>query len=163
KPKYQLSVANALWGQKGYTFLPDFVRLTKGVYQAGLKELNFAMPEQARKTINAWVEQQTRDKIKDLIPSGILNADTRLVLTNAIYFKGDWATPFPKGATRKEDFRLGGGTKVKVPLMHVHTRLRYHGDADVQAVALPYGGNQLEMVVLLPKKADGLAELEKGL
>ncbi len=163
KRKYQLDTANALWAQKGYTFLPEFVRLTKDVYEAGLKEVDFRQTEQARKTINAWVEKQTRDKIKDLFAPGVLTADTRLVLTNAIYFKGDWATPFLKGATRKEDFRLGGGGKVKAPMMHAGKKLRYHGDKTLQAVALPYAGHQLEMVVLLPRGVDGLAELEKSL
>jgi serpin B len=163
KRKYQLDTANALWAQKGYTFLPDFLRLTNKVYEAGLKEVDFRQTEQARKTINAWVEKQTRDKIKDLFAPGVLQPDTRLVLTNAIYFKGDWATPFPKGATQKQDFQLGDGKKVKVPMMLASKKLRYYGDKTVQVVALPYGGHELEMVVLLPGKVDGLGELEKGL
>jgi serpin B len=163
KRKYQLSVANALWGQKDYGFLPSFLRLTKDVYQAGLKEVDFGKPEQARKTINAWVEKQTKDKIKDLFLPGDITPAVQLVLTNAIYFKGDWATTFPEKATRKEDFHLGGGKKVQVPMMHAHKKLAYHGNATLQAVALPYAGHELAMVVLLPKKVDGLADVEKAL
>jgi serpin B len=161
--KYQLSVANALWGQEGYQFLPDFTRLTKDVYLAGFKELDFRKPEQARKVINAWVEEKTRDKIKDLIPEGALAPDTRLVLTNAIYFKSAWAEAFPKGATKDEDFHLGGGKKVRVPMMHTNHALRYHDGGTFHVLELPYESRQLSMIVLLPKKADGLAELEKGL
>jgi serpin B len=161
--KYQLSVANALWGQKGYTFLPDFLRLTQDVYQGGLKEVDFVRAEEARKTINRWVEEQTKDKIKDLIPEGALVPDTRLVLTNAIYFKAAWAEPFPAGATQKEDFHLGGGKKVQVPMMHTNEALRYRDGGTFHALELPYQGRELSMLVLLPKKADGLAELEKNL
>jgi serpin B len=161
--KYQLSVANALWGQKGYTFLPDFIRLTKDVYEGGLKEVDFVKTEEARKTINHWVEEQTKDKIKDLIPEGALASDTRLVLTNAIYFKSAWAEAFHEGATKKEDFHLGGGRKVQVPMMHTNEALRYRDGGTFHALELPYQSRQLSMIVLLPKKVDGLAELEKDL
>jgi serpin B len=93
----QLSVANALWAQKGHPFLPEFVRLTRDNYGAGLNEVDFrGDTEQARRAINTWVAERTRDRIKDLLQEGMLDADTRLVLTNAIYFKGDWDAPFPK-------------------------------------------------------------------
>jgi len=161
--KYQLSVANALWGQKGYTFLPDFIRLTKDVYEGGLKEVDFVKTEEARKAINHWVEEQTRDKIKDLIPEGALVSDTRLVLTNAIYFKSAWAEAFHEGATKKEDFHLGGGRKVQVPMMHTNEAFRYRDGGTFHALELPYQSRQLSMIVLLPKKVDGLAELEKNL
>src|SRR6266542_4087785 len=93
--KYQLQVANRLWGQKDYGFLPDFLKLTEVSYGAGLQEVDFAKAtEQARKAINAWVEEQAKNKIKDLIKPGILRGDTRLVLTNAIYFKAAWMRSF---------------------------------------------------------------------
>jgi serpin B len=161
--KYQLSVANALWGQKGYTFLPDFIRLTKDVYEGGLKEVDFVKTEEARKAINHWALEQTKDKIKNLIPEGALASDTRLVLTNAIYFKSAWAEVFPEGATKKEDFHLGGGKKVPVPMMHTNQALRYRDGGTFHALELPYQSRQLSMIVLLPKKGDGLAELEKDL
>lgn len=98
KPRgYQLSVANALWGETGYRFLPGFLSLLKSDYDAGLEQLDFRNDsEGARKTINAWVEKKTAEKIKDLIGQGVLTPDTRLVLTNAIYFKGSWTTPLRK-------------------------------------------------------------------
>jgi len=120
KPRpFQLSVANALWGQKGYAFLPDYLKLVKDNYGAGLSELDFqADTEGSRKTINTWVEKETRDKIKDLLKPGILTADTRLVLTNAIYFKGNWAEQFKADQTKDEPFHLGGGkdTNTTTPL-----------------------------------------------
>jgi serpin B len=160
---YQLSTANALWGQQGYPFRPDFLRLIKDDYGGGLQEVDFAQPEQARKTINAWVERETRDKIKDLIGQGVLNARTRLVLTNAIYFKSPWMHPFQKGATRDEPFYLTADKTEPAPLMHQTDTFGYAEGDGFQALELPYVRNELAMLVLLPKKKDGLAELEKTL
>jgi len=126
KGGYQLSVANALWGQKGYGFLKEFLGLTRRYYGAGLNEVDFIRAsEAARKTINAWVEKETRDKIKDLIKPGILDALTRLVLTNAIYFKGDWASKFKEEETKVEPFTLASGEKVDVPLMQQTEEFKY--------------------------------------
>jgi serpin B len=160
---YQLSVANALWGQKGFTFLPGFLQLVQDNYEGGLKELDFARdPEAARKVINAWVERQTQDKIQELLQKKMLTSNTRMVLTNAIYFKAPWAERFPDAATKKEDFHLSGGGKVKVAMMHKFEDLPYFGEKDLQAVAIPYKWNALSMVVLMPRKASGLADLEKS-
>jgi serpin B len=164
KRGYQLSTANALWGQKGYGFKEDFLKLTRDNYGAGLNEVDYMRSiEAARKTINAWVEKETNNKIKELIKDGMLESDTRLVLTNAIYFKGDWASQFKKDLTRQEEFRLGASGKVKTALMHQNGEFGYFEDKDVQGLELPYVGKDLSMVVLLPKKVDGLADLEKGL
>ncbi|MCI0456904.1 MAG: serpin family protein [Gemmataceae bacterium] len=162
--KYQLTVANRLWGQKDYGFLPEFTQLLKGHYGAGLQELDFEKAtEQARKTINAWVEQQTRDKIKDLIPERALEPDTRLVLTNAIYFKAAWEEEFPKGATKKEDFHVSTSKKVQAQMMQRNDLLRFLDSGDIKVLELPYENRDLSMVVLLPKKIDGLPALEKQL
>jgi serpin B len=164
KDDYQLSVANALWGQKNFGFLPEFLNHTRESYGAGLREVDFiGSTEEARKTINAWVEKQTKDKIKDLLQPGILTEDTRLVLTNAIYFKGLWARQFKKSATKEEPFRTAGGGSVKAPLMHQTGDFKYAHGGDFQALELPYRGDDLSMVVLLPKKADGLPALEAKL
>jgi serpin B len=160
---YQLRVANRLWGQKGFHFLPAYLDLTQGQYGAELGVVDFGQSETARKEINAWVEKQTANKIQDLIPTGALDALTRLVLTNAIYFKGAWANPFKKEQTRDEDFALSGGRKVKTPLMHQTQTYRYAEDNTLQALELPYKGNELAMLVLLPKMPDGLAALEQSL
>jgi serpin B len=162
--KYQLHVANALWGQRGYQFLPEFLTLTKQHYGAGLNEVDFkAAAEEARQTINRWVEQQTQDKIKDLIKPGMLDSRTRLVLTNAIYFKAAWLTQFSKGATRDADFHLTADNKVAVPTMHQTKEHRYLDGGTFQALELPYESGELSMVVFLPKQVDGLAELEQTL
>jgi serpin B len=164
KRDYQLSVANALWGQKGFGFLPDFLQLTRTNYGAGLRDVDFVgATEQARKKINAWVEKETQDKIKDLLQPGVLTVDTRLVLTNAIYFKGFWADQFKKKATRTEDFKTSATASVKAPLMHRTGDYKHFDGGDFQALELPYKGNELSMVVLLPKKVDGLPEFEKKL
>jgi len=161
---YQLHVANALWGQKGYRFRKDFLLTTKTSYGAGLNEVDFqTAAEEARKTINAWVEQQTKDKIKDLIPPRAVDALTRLVLTNAIYFKGDWLRPFTKPLTKDEAFKVSTTKQVTVPMMHQTEHFAYFDGGKFQALELPYVGNQLSMVVFLPKEVDGLAEFEKSL
>jgi serpin B len=162
KRAYQLSVANALWGQKGLGFLPAFLDLTHKNYGAGLVEIDFVgNPTLARKTINDWVEQQTQQKIKDLLQPAHITPFTRLVLTNAIYFKGDWARAFTKGMTTQQDFHVTPDQKVKVPLMHQRKSYNYLAGDDFQALELPYAGNELSMIVLLPRKLDGLAALEK--
>ena len=163
KRGYQLSVANRLWGQKDYGFLPAFLKLSTNNYGAGLEELDFAKTEAARKTVNDWVEKETKRKIKDLIPAGALPEDTRLVLTNAIYFKASWDRPFSEKATKKEDFHLSADKKVNVDMMHTVEDLAYLATDTFQMVALPYENQDLSMVVLVPKKVDGLPEVEKAL
>jgi serpin B len=162
--KYKLNIANRLWGQKDYGFLPDFLKISADQYQAGLKEVDFiGDTEGARKAINAWVEKATNDKIKDLIKPGILSVDTRLVLSNAIYFKAAWLRPFSPKETKPGDFTTSTGKKVKVPMMHIGARTNYFNDGGVLGLELPYENRELSMIVLMPKKADGLADLEKEL
>ncbi|MHC4445338.1 MAG: serpin family protein [Planctomycetota bacterium] len=164
KGAYQLSVANALWGQKGEGFLAEFIDLLNSSYRAGLNEVDFVNnTEAARKTINDWVEKQTQDKIKELIKRNVLNSSTVLVLTNAIYFKGSWALQFKKQQTRDEDFTLADGKKAKVPMMHQQARFKYMAGDDFQVLELPYVGDDLSMVVFLPEKADGLRDFERKL
>ncbi len=184
KPRgFQLSVANALWGQKGEAFLPDFLKTLKDNYGAGLSEVDFAADtDGARKTINAWVEKETQDKIKDLLKPGVLTPITRLVLTNAIYFKGNWAEQFKKDATQDASFTIeesvgegfggSGGFAHKalsiitktatVPMMNRTGQYGYFEEESLQGLKLPYAGNELSMVILLPKKVGGLADLEKS-
>jgi serpin B len=164
KPAYALHTANALWGQRGYHFLPEYVASLRNSFGAKLEEVDFiAATEAARRTINTWVEQQTAGKIQDLIGSGILDAQTRLVLTNAIYFKGSWATPFRASATREDDFHVAPGRAVRVPLMQQTAHFNYAEDDAVQVLELPYSNGDLSMVVLLPKRRDGLAAVEAAL
>ncbi len=162
KRAYQLRVANRLWGQKGYPIQPEFLALTRQQYGAEMLLLDFAQSKAASQEINHWVEQQTNGKIKDLIPPGSLGAMTRLVLTNAVYFKGEWVQPFDKKNTKEEDFAFSAEGKVKVPLMHQQKKLGYAEEETFQVLELPYAGRELSMVVLLPKEVDGLPELEKA-
>lgn len=164
KRSYELRVANALWGQKGFTFLPSFLSLTRDHYGAGLQELDFrTSAEDARRFINAWVEKETKDKIKDLLEPGDVNPLTRLVLTNAIYFKGSWDQQFQKEQTFEQAFQLSAGKSKKVPMMHNTSHFKYLDGGTFQALELPYKGGDLSMVVLLPKTVAGLPDLEKSL
>ncbi len=161
---YQLSVANALWAQQGYTFLDDFLNLLKTNYGAGLNQVNFkGATEAARVTINQWVEQKTQDKIKDLLQPGALRPDTRLVLTNAIYFKGDWETQFDKAQTKNEDFHLSKAQTTTAPLMHREGRFNYFDGGTFQILEVPYKSKELSMIVFLPKDPGGLPALEQSL
>jgi serpin B len=160
-----VSIANALWGQRGYGFLKEFLNLNKQNYGAGLNHVDFERAtEEARKTINAWVEQETSNKIKELIKPGILDPLTRLVLTNAIYFKGTWKEPFLKSRTRKENFHISKERSVKVDMMcMLEQKFKYMRTDDFQALELPYKGENISMVIFLPDKVDGLADFEKNL
>ena len=164
KLSYQLNIANALWGQKGFNFLDSFLALNQKYYGAGLNEVDFAkQTEKSRQTINKWVEDKTAQKIKDLIPPGVLDSLTRLVLTNAIYFKGDWATEFDKEKTRTAPFYITKEKTNQAPLMYQQKAFKFAQTEDLQILELPYKGDDLSMIVLLPKEIDGLAELEKSL
>jgi serine protease inhibitor len=161
---YQLSVANALWAQQGYTFLDEFLNLLKTNYGAGLNQVNFkGATEAARLTINHWVEQKTQDKIKDLLQPGALRSDTRLVVTNAIYFKGDWETQFDKAQTKDEDFHLSPAQTTTAPLMHREGRFSYFDGGTFQVLEVPYKSKELSMIVFLPKDPGGLPSLEQSL
>src|SRR3984957_20639114 len=161
---YQLSVANALWAQQGYTFLDPFLNLLKTDYGAGLQQVDFkGAPEAARSTINQWVDQKTQDKIKDLLAPGSLRPDTRLVLTNAIYFKGNWQTQFDKAQTKTEDFYLSQTKTTSAPLMHREGSFGYFDGGSFQVLEIPYKSNELSLIVLLPKERSGLAGLENSM
>ena len=160
---YQISVANALWGQIGCKFRPEFLEVTNKYYGAGLKEVDYideANREQARQMINKWVEAKTNDKIKDLIKSGDLSELTRLVLTNAIYFKGKWELQFRPEATEPVPFYISMEEKVDVPMMHQMAKFNYAENDQVQILEIPYTGGDLSMVVLLPRPGYELAKLE---
>jgi len=164
KNRYRLSVANALWAQQGHSFLPEFVELTKTDYGAGVHDVDFVgAAEAARQTINTWVEKQTEDKIKDLMPRGIVSPDTRLVLTNAIYFKGNWQAQFNKEQTHESPFQVAADQKVNAPFMNQTGKFKYLDGDTFQALELPYAGKDLAMIALLPKQPDGLTDFEKQL
>ena len=161
---YQLRVADALWAEKDYTFLDDYLKLTSTDYGAGFNRVDFkGAPDAVRLTINQWVEQQTADKIKDLLQPGVLTPAMRLVLTNAIYFKGNWQTQFDKAQTRDEDFHLSAAQTVRAPLMNLQGRFNYFNGGTFQVLEIPYKSGDLSMIVFLPNDVNGLSALEQSL
>jgi serpin B len=160
---YQLHVANALWAQQGYSFLDAFLKLNKSNYGAGFHRVDFkGAAEATRQTINQWTEQQTENKIKDLLRPGVLKPDTRLVLTNAIYFKSAWQTTFKKSQTENENFYLSDQHKnVTAPLMHRTGRFNYYSGDTFQVLEIPYKNEELSLIVFLPNNHNGLADFER--
>lgn len=159
-----LGVANSLWCERDYHFLPSFLALNRDYFQAEVRSVDFSSDSDGvRKEINSWVAQHTRDRIQDLLQPGQVRADTRLLLCNAIYFKGDWAAKFDPKATKPEPFFVSADRSVTVPMMSRHLKLRSRALQGFAMVSLPYAGDDLAMVVLLPDAKDGLGELEQRL
>ena len=162
RSNFELSVANALWPQAGFPLKPAFLDLVKAHYGAPVHPVDYIRAaEAARKRINGWVEERTKERIKELIGPGILDADTRLVLTNAIYFKAGWAKPFTQGATRPADFHLSPGKKVEVPTMQVVGQFRYGGGDKGFMIELPYKGGA-SMVILVRNDLEHLKLNARG-
>lgn len=148
---FRLNIANSLWGQRDYTFKPEFLDVLAQNYGAGLRLLDFTVdPDGSRRTINDWVSQETEQKIKDLIPEGAIDPLTRLVLANAIYFNAPWLHEFNQSATQDESFYLLDGSEIKTPLMKQTGRFAYVDGDGYRAVEMPYQGGRFSMIVLLP-------------
>jgi serine protease inhibitor len=160
----ELSIANALWPQKDYTFLPDYLKHVAASYGAAPQALDYKTdPDGARKIINDWVAGKTKDRIKDLLAKGTVTELTRLVLTNAVYFKGGWQHQFKKAATKDAAFWASANKSVSVPTMHQTEHFGYRDTTTYQTLTMPYAGNTKSMTILLPKKRDGLADVVKAL
>ncbi|MBP1707054.1 MAG: serpin [Chloroflexi bacterium] len=160
---FRLHVVNAIWGQQGFKFTQQYLDLLAQNYGAGLRIVDYIKDaEKSRQTINQWVSDQTENRIKDLLPQGSIDSLTRLVLTNAIYFNAAWQSQFQKNATADGQFTLLNGNKVSVPMMRQMHTFGYTEGTDYQAVELPYDGNELSMVILLPK-ADRFKAFEAAL
>lgn len=161
---YQLRVADALWAQQGWTFLPDFLKQIETNYGAGFNQVDFkGATEAARLTINQWVDRKTDNKITDLFQSGVLTPQTRLVLTNAIYFKGDWQTQFDKAQTKNEDFHPSQTQAIQAHLMHREGSFSYFNGGTFQALEIPYKSGELSMIVFLPNEVAGRSALEESM
>ena len=161
--EFRLNIANAIWGQKDYDFLPAFLDVLAENYGAGLRILDFITETEAsRLAINQWVSDQTEGRIKDLIPQGAIDALTRLVLTNAIYFNAAWKYPFDEDMTANGSFYLLDGGQVIMPMMKQTESFGYAEGKGYQAVELPYDGDELSMVILLPESRNFEA-FEEGL
>ncbi len=166
---YQLRTANALWAEQTYPFLPAYILVADEVYGARATNLDFiTKPDDSRVTINKWVEEQTNEKIRDLLPAGSINSLTRLVITNAVYFKGTWEKQFDEKETSIQDFRTSDGTILPVAMMQrtdTNATYGYMETGDLQVLLMPYesdSGKHLSMMILLPKDGD-LADLEGSL
>ncbi len=151
-------MANALWAEPTYPFLESFKKTARTFYGARLENLSFSQPERAAQVINDWVAKATRNTIPELLSTSDLNPLTRLVVTNALYFQGDWVVPFQANKTQVKPF-LGKPVK-KVPTMHQVTELEYFETPAYELVVLPYRNSSLEAVFVVPKAVDGLAQVE---
>ena len=159
-----LSIANRLFAQKGYNFREAFLSLVKQNYGAAFEPLDFVTDlAAATQHVNKWVADETRDRIRDLIPAGALNNMTRLVLANALYIKAPWADPFSDKTTHPEPFHVHGGAPVDVPMMRKTAEFGYVKRDGFTAVSLPYVGDDLQFLVLLPDDVNGLRALESKL
>ena len=159
-----LRAANRLWGAQGEPFVPAYLELTRTQYGAELVGIDFAATEHARQTINAWVSQQTQAKIPELLGAADIDAATRLVLTSAIYFKGAWLRAFDPAQTQDRPFQVPGlAVAPAVPTMQQKADFRYAEPDGAQVLELPYVGDRLAMLIVLPRAADGLPALEAEL
>ena len=160
----EISIANQLWADKQYKFKCSYLRGVKRAYGAPVKRMTFRTnPDDCRLEINKWVEQQTRDRIKDLLPGGSITDMTSLVLTNAIYFKGQWDVKFKEENTKQGTFITLSRKEVPVDMMNIQEKFNlYQGDG-VQLIELPYAGKEFSMLVLLPNEGKSLKDVEKKL
>ena len=162
---FRLNIANAIWGQDGYHFLPDFLDVLAENYGAGMMAADFAgAPDESRVRINDWVAEETEGKVTDLLPPGAVDQSTRLVLTNAIYFNASWLWPFSPSRTEVRPFHLAGGGTVDVPMMtETYKGYGYARSDGYQVVDVPYSWGEMSMTILLPDEGTTLEALEGSL
>lgn len=159
-----LAIANRLWVHEGYPLQPNFLAMSQSAYGASAEAVDFTgAPNAARKTINAFIAHETHDKIKDLLPEPAITSDTRLVITNAIWFKGTWEQKLDPRETRDAAFSVDGTTTTKLPTMHTHARLAYGEAPGVKVLEMRYAKSDLAMDVILPNEQNGLPKIEEGL
>jgi len=163
QPAYELSMANGIWLLQGLKIENPFRQLLEKNYRGQLSQVDFSQSEPARKAINDWAAGQTKGRIRELLPPGSINSLSRMVLADAIYFKAAWEEKFNKRSTGNRKFRLAADKGLDAPMMYQESHLAYAETKDVQAVELAYRGDELAMVILLPRKVEGLGELEKAL
>jgi serpin B len=164
-PGCELSIASAVWAHEGYAIYPQYVRVLRERLRAAAIQVNFERADEAREAINAWVEEKTRHTISGLLRPGALPKAVRLLLVNAVYFKGAWQAPFKEEETRDQPFYRLNKPPVRVPLMRRCGPRRVVDDdrESFRALAIPYAGYSIEMVILLPREVGGLPHLERQL
>jgi len=163
-PSRILQTANAIWVQDGMPLKPDYLADVQHYMDAGLQRTNFrADPEKSRTDVNAWVASVTHNRITGLLQEGDVTDQTRAVLVNAIYWKGRWESTFDEDGTKTEPFTLLDGKKQSTPLMHQRAHFTVVERGGVQAIDLPYVGDEVSMVVFLPRAADRLPKFEARL
>ncbi|CAH3020002.1 unnamed protein product, partial [Porites evermanni] len=159
----KLLTANKLFIEKSLEILKSYRAGIQEFYESEISSLDYKQrTEEVREEINKWVEQKTNDKIKGLIPLGMLSSDTRLVLVNAIYFKGLWLQPFLKEETFPGTFFVAANQKVQVQMMRQEAHFKFFESEELgcQILELPYVGSKMSMVIFLPVETDGLVSLE---
>ncbi|XP_076270449.1 serine protease inhibitor 3/4-like isoform X5 [Rhynchophorus ferrugineus] len=161
----ELSMANKIYIKEGYELQSEFQEVTAKQFLSAVEPVNFNESEKAAKTINTWVEEKTKEKIKDLVKAEDLNEDTRLVLLNAIYFKGNWASKFDAAETRPQKFYINNNDSIEVQMMKKKSKYNYKEDRtlDAQVLELPYSNPDISMIIILPNKRDGIVKLEEKL
>lgn len=159
---YNLSVANRLYNQEDFQLLNNYLEILKIYFLSEIKPVDFVKnADSVRKSINDWVESKTNEKIKDLLPDGALGANVRLVLVNAIYFKGTWASTFNETFTSKKPFHVSENTEIQVDMMKKRKKsFFYNENDDVRILGLPYQDEELAFFVILPTKRYGLSAIE---
>lgn len=157
KGSAELNMASRLWIDNDFALQPDFVKTAETAFGAAPASVDYASPEDTRKTINTWVSEKTKDKIPDLLPQGSLDPRTLLVVTNAIWFKGRWELPFPKSATKDEPFKTNGSKAVTVPMMHLTDSFRAAVLPGMKLLEMRYAESQLAMLIVLPDEATSAA------
>ncbi len=162
-PPPEIALANRLFGAEGVPFKETFVAQNARDYRSAMERLDFSASEVARERINGWVEEQTHDRIRDLLPPSAVTADTLLVLANAIYFKAQWQEQFNEAATRNAAFAANGTEKVEVPTMHTSERFKVSMTDEVTVLELPYASSAFAMTLAMPKQPTGLGALEASL
>lgn len=159
---YQILSANALWAQKGFSLQADYLKILKDDFLSALKEVDYAKnTDKARETINEWVEKQTNKKIKDLLTPESVPSSTKLILTNAVYFKSAWLNIFNKDLTKREKFTKSKKVSPSVPMMKNEGTYNYYSHSSFDLLELPYRGQDTAMDIILPRYKYGLNELEK--